>query len=303
MDVAQPPRARASSTRPGTTRRRRARLEALLAAFADWREAARGDGRRDRSAATRAAHVERIRAVDEPTWLDGDTIASETTLRGGAARGRRGDRGGASRRRSRSSGRRATTRSPSRAMGFCLFNNVAIAARAAQAELGLERVAIVDWDVHHGNGTQDDLLGRHDRPLRLAAPVAVLSRAPAARTSRRDDRSTCRCRRARATTEYLARVRRASSSRRSRASSPSSCSSPPASTRTRTTRSPAMRVTDDGFRELARRCRGARAARRRGARGRLQPRDAARAGLRGARRVLTEMRRPARASRPSRPSA
>ena len=42
-----------------------------------------------------------------------------------------------------------------RAMGFCLFNNAAIAARAAQAEHGLERVAILDWDVHHGNGTQD----------------------------------------------------------------------------------------------------------------------------------------------------
>jgi len=40
------------------------------------------------------------------------------------------------------------------AMGFCFFNNVAIAARELQAQHGIERVAIVDWDVHHGNGTQ-----------------------------------------------------------------------------------------------------------------------------------------------------
>ncbi len=40
------------------------------------------------------------------------------------------------------------------AMGFCLFNNVAIAARFVQQHAGLERILILDWDVHHGNGTQ-----------------------------------------------------------------------------------------------------------------------------------------------------
>ncbi len=42
-----------------------------------------------------------------------------------------------------------------RAMGFCLFNNLAVAARAMQAHRLAERILVVDWDVHHGNGTQD----------------------------------------------------------------------------------------------------------------------------------------------------
>jgi acetoin utilization deacetylase AcuC-like enzyme len=44
---------------------------------------------------------------------------------------------------------------PDRAMGFCLFNSVAIAARVAIDEHAVDRVLVVDWDVHHGNGTQD----------------------------------------------------------------------------------------------------------------------------------------------------
>ena len=51
---------------------------------------------------------------------------------------------------------------PDRALGFCLFNNVAIAAEMAIRELGVDRVLIVDWDVHHGNGTAEMFRRRAD---------------------------------------------------------------------------------------------------------------------------------------------
>jgi acetoin utilization deacetylase AcuC-like enzyme len=98
-------------------------------------------------------HLDVLRTIDGPTLLDQDTIASETSLE--AALLAVGvvleavDRGGFA--LVRPPGHHAL---PDRAMGFCLLNAVAIAARYAQRELGLGRVAIVDIDVHHGNGTE-----------------------------------------------------------------------------------------------------------------------------------------------------
>jgi acetoin utilization deacetylase AcuC-like enzyme len=100
------------------------------------------------------AYLDRLEALEVATLLDPDTVASETSyeaalLAAGCALGAV-DRGGFA--LVRPPGHHAL---PARAMGFCLVDNVAVAARYAQAELRLGRVAIVDWDVHHGNGTQD----------------------------------------------------------------------------------------------------------------------------------------------------
>ncbi len=95
--------------------------------------------------------LERVRSA--PGWLDADTPCTSTTyeaalLAAGAAieAVRRGGFAFA-----RPPGHHAE---PGRAMGFCIFDSIAVAARWAQAEAGLGRVAILDWDVHHGNGTQ-----------------------------------------------------------------------------------------------------------------------------------------------------
>ncbi|HEY8155031.1 MAG TPA: histone deacetylase [Myxococcota bacterium] len=109
-----------------------------------------------------AAHLAGIEAAarQAPGYLDPDTFISAGSL--AAARLAAG--GAIELARQVASGRLhtglAAVRPPGhhaeagRPMGFCLFNNVAIAARALQAEDGVGRILIFDWDVHHGNGTQ-----------------------------------------------------------------------------------------------------------------------------------------------------
>ena len=130
----------------------RERLEVLLEIFdfAEGRPATREQVERCHT----AGYLDRIEALEVQTLLDPDTVASETSyeaaLLAAGCTLEAVDRGGFA--LVRPPGHHAL---PDRAMGFCLIDNVAVAARYAQAELGVGRVAIVDWDVHHGNGTQD----------------------------------------------------------------------------------------------------------------------------------------------------
>jgi acetoin utilization deacetylase AcuC-like enzyme len=100
--------------------------------------------------------VEQVRTTDG--LIDADTVCTRSTFEsallaaGAALEATR--RGGFA--LARPPGHHAER---NRAMGFCLFDSVVIAARWAQANLGVGRVAIVDWDVHHGNGTQDIVEG------------------------------------------------------------------------------------------------------------------------------------------------
>lgn len=112
-------------------------------------------------------HFEYIRECSDraPVHIDPDTVASAASFdaamlaAGAAVQAVDGVMQGAFRNAFaavRPPGHHAT---PDRAMGFCLFNNIAIAARHLIRNHGLKRVLIMDWDVHHGNGTQDIFYG------------------------------------------------------------------------------------------------------------------------------------------------
>ncbi len=117
-----------------------------------------------------AAHIERIEGlalrgggmIDMDTTVSTGSYAAACHAAGGAAALVDALVGGSARTAAslhRPPGHHATVAG---AMGFCLFNNIAVAAQHALDAHGLERVMIVDWDVHHGNGTNDIFSARDD---------------------------------------------------------------------------------------------------------------------------------------------
>lgn len=110
------------------------------------------------------AYVDRILAmldIDKPTAIDGDTVVGPGTIAAALRAAGAGVLGVDLVMRGEMNPVFCAVRPPghhaerAEAMGFCLFNNIAIATRHAMEAHGLKRVAILDFDVHHGNGTED----------------------------------------------------------------------------------------------------------------------------------------------------
>ena len=121
-------------------------------------------------------------AADAETWIGEDSYRAALHAAGAACEMTHALLGGETRRGFcgvRPPGHHAER---DRAMGFCLFNNVAIAAELAIAELGAERVFILDWDVHHGNGTAEAFRYRNDV---LFASIHRVRQLPRHRAGRR----------------------------------------------------------------------------------------------------------------------
>jgi acetoin utilization deacetylase AcuC-like enzyme len=157
---------------PDTPERLRA-IEARLAGV-EWlgweRRQAPAIGEAELELVHTRRHVEAIRDLSASGGgaIDPDTVVGEASFRaalhaaGGACEMTRALLAGAAEVgfcAVRPSGHHAE---PERAMGFCLFDNVAIAAEVAIRDLGVERVLILDWDVHHGNGTVEAFRQRRD---------------------------------------------------------------------------------------------------------------------------------------------